>query len=155
MTVIGPQFQLGVEKDDGSDALCPVWGDCRLQDLAYRYQVTGEAFQATPARYPMETVNPFIVRDFSRCILCGRCVQACNEVQVNNAISFGYRGANTKIIAAGDRPAERFRLRFLRRVRAGLPGGGPGGKGCALPRAALGDRKSAHHMQLLRRGLPA
>jgi NADH dehydrogenase/NADH:ubiquinone oxidoreductase subunit G len=98
------QFQLGVEKDDGSDALCPVWGDCRLQDLAYRYQVTGEDFQGTPARYPMETVNPFIVRDFSRCILCGRCVQACNEVQVNNAISFGYRGADTKIIAAGDRP---------------------------------------------------
>jgi predicted molibdopterin-dependent oxidoreductase YjgC len=98
------QFQLGVEKDDGSDELCPVWGDCRLQDLAYRYQVTGEGFQGTPARYPMETVNPFIVRDFSRCILCGRCVQACNEVQVNNAISFGYRGAETKIIAAGDRP---------------------------------------------------
>ena len=98
------EFQLGVEKDDGSDELCPVWGDCRLQDLAYRYQVTGEGFQGTPARYPMETVNPFIVRDFSRCILCGRCVQACNEVQVNNAISFGYRGAKTKIIAAGDRP---------------------------------------------------
>lgn len=98
------QFQLGVAKDDGSEELCPVWGDCRLQDLAYRYQVTGEGFQGTPARYPMETVNPFIVRDFSRCILCGRCVQACNEVQVNNAISFGYRGAATKIIAAGDRP---------------------------------------------------
>jgi predicted molibdopterin-dependent oxidoreductase YjgC len=44
------------------------------------------------------------VRDFSRCIQCGRCVQACNEVQVNNAIHFGFRGARTKIIAAGDRP---------------------------------------------------
>lgn len=98
------RFQLGVEKDDGSEELCPVWGDCRLQDLAYRYQVTGEGFQGTPARYPMEMANPFIVRDFSRCILCGRCVQACNEVQVNNAISFGYRGAQTKIVAAGDRP---------------------------------------------------
>ena len=98
------EFQLGVEKADASDGLCPVWGDCRLQDLAYRYQVTGEGFEGTPAKYPMETVNPFIVRDFSRCILCGRCVQACNEVQVNNAINFGYRGAGTKIIAAGDRP---------------------------------------------------
>ena len=98
------QFQLGVAKDDDSSELCPVWGDCRLQDLAYRYQVTGEGFQGTACRYPMETVNPFIVRDFSRCILCGRCVQACNDVQVNNAISFGYRGAETKIIAAGDRP---------------------------------------------------
>jgi predicted molibdopterin-dependent oxidoreductase YjgC len=97
-------FQLKVQAEDNSDELCPVWGDCRLQDLAYRYQVSGEAFPATPTQYPMETVNPFIVRDFSRCISCGRCVQACSEVQVNNAISFGYRGPHSKIIAAGDRP---------------------------------------------------
>jgi predicted molibdopterin-dependent oxidoreductase YjgC len=98
------QFQLKVHCDDDSSELCPVWGDCRLQDLAYRYQVSGENFAATETKYPMETVNPFIVRDFSRCIQCGRCVQACNEIQVNNAISFGYRGADSKIIASGDRP---------------------------------------------------
>ncbi len=98
------QFQMQVEADDRSSELCPVWGDCHLQDLAYRYQVSGESFPGTGARYPLEDVNPFIVRDFSRCIQCGRCVQACNEVQVNNAISFGYRGADSKIIAAGDRP---------------------------------------------------
>ena len=97
-------FQIKVQEEDASNELCPVWGDCRLQDLAYRYQVSGESFDPTPTRYPMETVNPFIVRDFSRCIQCGRCVQACNEVQVNNAISFGYRGPDSKIIAAGDRP---------------------------------------------------
>lgn len=98
------RFQLKVQEEDGAAELCPVWGDCRLQDLAYRYQVSGEGFAATPIRYPMETENPFIVRDFSRCIQCGRCVQACNEIQVNNAISFGYRGPAAKIIAAGDRP---------------------------------------------------
>ena len=98
------QFQLKVEQDDGSMEMCPVWGDCRLQDLAYRYQVSGEAFSGTETTFPMETVNPFIVRDFSRCILCGRCVQACNEIQVNNAISQGFRGSQSKIIAAGDRP---------------------------------------------------
>lgn len=97
-------FQLAVHSDDGSGELCPVWGDCRLQELAYRYQVSGERFSATETAYPMETVNPFIVRDFSRCIQCGRCVQACNEIQVNNAIHVGYRGAKAKIIAAGDRP---------------------------------------------------
>lgn len=97
-------FQLKVQQEDCSGELCPVWGDCRLQDLAYRYQVSGERFSATPTRYLMETVNPFIVRDFSRCIQCGRCVQACCDVQVNNAISFGYRGPHAKIIAAGDRP---------------------------------------------------
>jgi len=98
------RFQMRVQQEEGTQALCPVWGDCRLQDLAFRYQVISRKFSPTETRYPMETVNPFIVRDFSRCILCGRCVQACNEIQVNNAINFGYRGSATKIVAAGDRP---------------------------------------------------
>lgn len=98
------EFQIKAQQTEDTADLCPVWGDCKLQDLAFRYQVNGERFQPTETQYPMETVNPFIVRDFSRCIQCGRCVQACNEVQVNKAIHYGYRGADTKIIAAGDRP---------------------------------------------------
>ncbi len=97
-------FQLQVQKSDDSDELCPVWGDCQLQDLAYRYQVSSDPMLETQIPYPMETVNPFIVRDFSRCIQCGRCVQACNEVQVNLAIDFGYKSGATKIVAADDKP---------------------------------------------------
>ena len=97
-------FQLRVIDEDASQDLCPVWGDCRLQELAYEYQVQGKKYDAAECSYPTELVNPLIVRDFSRCILCGRCVQACNEVQANHAISFGYRGAQSKIVAAGDRP---------------------------------------------------
>lgn len=98
------QFQLGVNKDDDSTDLCPVWGDCRLQDLAYRYQVSGSGFKRPEVQYPMETVNPFIIRDFSRCIKCGRCVQACREIQVNDAIEFGYEGDALKVITPEDRP---------------------------------------------------
>jgi predicted molibdopterin-dependent oxidoreductase YjgC len=36
--------------------------------------------------------------------MCGRCVQACNDVQVNQAISYGYRGVSSKIVTVGDRP---------------------------------------------------
>jgi predicted molibdopterin-dependent oxidoreductase YjgC len=97
-------FQLQVQKDDNAGELCPVWGDCRLQDLAYRYQVVGSKALATKSPYPMEMVNPFIIRDFSRCIQCGRCVKACRDVQVNNAIDFGYRHSETKIVTPGDKP---------------------------------------------------
>ena len=97
-------FQLRVLEEDGKEDLCPAWGDCRLQDLAYRYQVQTKEMPISPCKHPIERVNPFIVRDFSRCILCGRCVQACREVQVNNAIDFGYRGADTKIVAGLDVP---------------------------------------------------
>ena len=82
--------------------VCPTSGDCRLQELAYRYQVKGGRFPVTKPQYPMEAVNPLILRNFDKCILCGRCVQACRDIQVNDAIDFGYRGAKTKIIARGD-----------------------------------------------------
>jgi formate dehydrogenase major subunit len=45
-----------------------------------------------------------IVRDFSKCIMCGRCVRGCNERQVNQAISLGYRGSHNKIVAKADYP---------------------------------------------------
>ena len=83
--------------------ICPSSGECMLQQLAFRYQVRNTRFPKTPPRYQPENANPFIMRDFSKCVLCGRCVQACRNIQVNNAIDFGFRGAETKIIAAGDR----------------------------------------------------
>ncbi len=96
-------FQLRAMDVKEHQDLCPSYGSCSLQDLAIRYRVKTSRFTPTDVQYPIENVNPFIVRDFSRCILCGRCVQACNEIQVNNAISYGYRGSDSKIVAKGDR----------------------------------------------------
>jgi formate dehydrogenase major subunit len=85
--------------------VCEANGNCRLQDLAYFYKITALRFEEKAASdiYPKEDRNPLIVRDFSRCILCGRCVQACNEVVVNRAISQGYRGKRSKIVTGGDK----------------------------------------------------
>lgn len=97
-------FQLMSMEAEEHREICPAYGNCRLQELAVRYQVKSTRFQPSEPRYPIENVNPFIVRDFSRCVMCGRCVQACNEVQVNRAISYGYRGIASKIVTTGDRP---------------------------------------------------
>lgn len=97
-------FQLKAMTLPDHKDICPAYGVCTLQDLAIRYRVKTKPFTPIQTPYPTENVNPFIIRDFSRCILCGRCVQACNEIQVNNAISFGYRGSASKIVAKGDLP---------------------------------------------------
>ncbi len=83
---------------------CEMSGDCTLQELAYRHGIADLRFPVTPQPHATEDVNPFIIRDFSRCILCGRCVQACQDVQVNQVLSYGYRGPDAKIIAGLDLP---------------------------------------------------
>ena len=98
-------FQLDVRDYDQSTSICDKYGVCKLQELAYKYQVSDLLqFGEIETEYPIEMDNPFIIRDFSRCILCGRCVKACNEVQVNNAIAIGYRGVEAKIVTASDVP---------------------------------------------------
>jgi len=58
--------------------------------------------EVSTGAFAMEAVNPLIIRDFSRCIQCGRCIKACNEVQVNNAIILGYVGETAKVMTPGD-----------------------------------------------------
>ena len=48
------QFQMKVQSDDKDAELCPVWGECQLQDLAYRYQVTGDKYIRSECEYPLE-----------------------------------------------------------------------------------------------------
>ncbi len=95
-------FQQQVADYDQSGDLCPAHSACNLQAYAYRYQVDTTGLVRATTDYPMEMASPLIVRDFSRCILCGRCVEACNTIQVNNAIAHGFRGARAKIVAMGN-----------------------------------------------------
>ena len=61
-------------------------------------------FKDFKSPHGVEEVNPFIVRDFNKCILCGSCVQVCNDVQVNEAIDLGFRGVEAKVVAGIDTP---------------------------------------------------
>jgi len=78
---------------------CEKNGSCDLEDLAYELGVKESRFGRSEKKLPLDESNPFIVRDLNKCILCGRCVEICNEIQQSHAIDFGNRGSKTEIIA--------------------------------------------------------
>lgn len=129
------EFYQRVESYDQSSEPCPAHSACRLQAYAYRYQVDTSGLVRREIEYPIEMASPLIVRDFSRCILCGRCVDACNSIQVNNAISHGFRGAEAKIVAMGDDSLERSECVFCGQCIQ------------ACPVAALVEKKSRYRIR--------
>ncbi len=80
--------------------VCEKAGDCTLQELAYSYGVRENPFSGERRIYTQRDGNPFIERDLEKCIMCGRCVKVCDEVQGVEAIDFGYRGFTSKICTA-------------------------------------------------------
>ena len=80
---------------------------CELHGIASRVELGLPRFDAvSPRLYAVEEDNPHVVRDLSRCILCRRCVAACEEVAGQGILSVGYRGFNSKIVAGADQPLD-------------------------------------------------
>ena len=85
---------------------CPVCdkaGECELQDLVIRYGLTGEPCRLEQPYRPIERESPLIERDMTRCVLCGRCVRICGELQGRNELEFLHRGYKTYIGTDGGR----------------------------------------------------
>ena len=85
---------------------CEKAGDCKLQDYAYMYGISESPFAGERHEYGIDTSNPFIVRDLNKCILCGRCVAACSDIQVSEVLDFSQRGFATKLISGADQPMQ-------------------------------------------------
>ncbi len=82
---------------------CEVNGDCELQDLVYDYGVTWPEHDGARHSYEIDPdPNPFVFIDRNKCILCGRCIRACNEIQNRDVWNFAYRGFKTKLVAGAD-----------------------------------------------------
>lgn len=77
--------------------VCEKAGECTLQELAYFYGIRENRFNGERRVYEKRDGNPFIEREMEKCILCGRCVKVCDEVQGVSAIDFAYRGFKSKI----------------------------------------------------------
>lgn len=70
---------------------CDANGRCEFQDLIYRYDVK-DMFPKNLRNIPYDTSSPSLFRDMNKCILCGRCVRACEELQGLSILSMAERG---------------------------------------------------------------
>src|SRR6195256_1482165 len=86
---------------------CPANGHCELQDMAgavglrdVRYGYEGENHLSLGK----DTSNPYFTFDASKCIVCSRCVRACDEQQGTFALTIQGRGFDSKVAASQNEP---------------------------------------------------
>jgi NADH-quinone oxidoreductase subunit G len=77
---------------------------CKLQELAHRFQIKNVRFPNTAPKEELDDSSVCIVRNKSKCILCGDCVRVCEEVQNVGAIDFAGRGSKMTVTTAFDEP---------------------------------------------------
>ena len=82
--------------------LCPANGHCRLQRVVEAVGVERVHFPSFRRPGEVRRDDPFIDRDNSLCILCGRCVRVCQEVRGASVLTFISRGSDTVIGTARD-----------------------------------------------------
>jgi formate dehydrogenase major subunit len=90
---------------------CPADNHCELQDMAKTVGITETSYAKgvthwpqTPADLHHDTSNPYFGFNPELCIVCSRCVRACDEVQGTFALTIQSRGFDSKVSASQDQP---------------------------------------------------
>jgi len=89
---------------------CEKSGDCLLERYAYELGVSCSSFSGEKSfvdekiDYSLVEDNPFFDLDRNKCILCGRCIEVCSEVQQCNVLGFAQKGFKTIVTIGFDKP---------------------------------------------------
>ena len=86
---------------------CEKNGKCELLHVAKLTGARPDMFTGSKTPVTVDEVNPSIVRDTSKCILCGRCVARCKNAHGNGVLGFENRGFNAIVGPAGNRPFDK------------------------------------------------
>lgn len=83
---------------------CEANGVCELQDAAYHLGIETPAFFIETDQPEIDESSEMIVIDHRKCIQCGRCIEADNNMVVQEVLGFGFRALKTKVMCDEDLP---------------------------------------------------
>ena len=83
---------------------CAANQDCELQTVAAYLGIHDSRLRRMVRKPITDDSNPFYKRELAKCILCGSCVRACQELRCIGAIDIAGRGYDSRIAAQGDLP---------------------------------------------------
>lgn len=92
--------------------LCSKGNRCELRKIAANLGVGESGLYPMPNYIPYEQLNPFIIRDLSKCILCGKCIRADHELVVTGAIDYNHRGFHSRPATLNEKPLEASNCTF-------------------------------------------
>lgn len=96
-------LQLLLDSHPNDCLTCQKAGECLLQKYAYRYDVKFREHDGAMRPKIVDTSSPFILKDDSKCILCGKCVRTCAEIKdEREVLAFADRGYDTRIVLDAD-----------------------------------------------------
>ncbi len=143
-----------LSEGDHNCLYCDANGECELQALCFRYGVEQPTAGFPKNKRGQDYVSSQgLKRNEDRCVLCGRCVKACGEIQMNSVWDFAGRGRPCASYFGSLQKAWRVQLCTVRHMRtavsdrrAQLPDGTRQGAG-------VGAQEGIEHLHLLRRRL--
>ncbi|MHC4927236.1 MAG: [FeFe] hydrogenase, group A, partial [Planctomycetota bacterium] len=85
---------------------CERDGNCELQRLAASVGIRARHFEGEKKCYEKDLSSDAVIRDPNKCILCGRCVRMCSEVQEVHNLTQAHRGFSTVVMPAYNMPMD-------------------------------------------------
>ena len=79
-------------------------GNCTIHNTTKLLGVEHQKIPFKPKPYEIDATNPFYQYNPDQCVLCGRCVEACQNVEVNETLSINWEDPHPRVLWDGGKP---------------------------------------------------